>query len=269
MVLQARRWRPGRVIVLVTDSRFAAIEFLAALCRDNVTCVTRRRLNAALYAPAPPRPPRARGRPRQTGAGLANLSEVLSDAETVGQCLTLPHWYGEGERRVELASNTAVWRHSGMPIVPIRWRLVRDPLGRCEPQALLCTPLETSPEPVLRWFVPRWPLEVTFQETRAHLGAETQRQCSDRAIARTTPCRLGLFSLVTLLATRLRASERQTVATSAWYCTSQPIFSDTLALVRRHIWREQGFLMSRHGRNVAKPKLALQNAIVYALCNVA
>ena len=145
----------------------------------------------------------------------------------------------------------------------------RDPRGRFEPQALLCTTLEHSPEPVLRWFVQRWKLEVTFEEARAHLGVETPRQWSTRAIARTTPCLLGLFSLVTLLAARLSAAERRTVATSAWYRKSQPTFSDTLALVRRHLWREQGFVMSRRGHNVAKPQPALQNAIVYALCNAA
>ena len=269
LVLQARRWLPGRAMVLVTDSSFAVIEFLAALGSYKITCITRLRLDAALYAPAPPRQPGAKGRPRKTGARLPNLSEALTDATTAWQRLTIPRWYGEGERRIEIASGTAVWRHSGMPIVPIRWVLVRDPRGRFEPQALLCTALEHSPEQVLRWFVQRWQLEVTFEETRAHLGVETQRQWSHRAIARTTPCLLGLFSLVTLLAARLSATERRTVATSAWYRKSQPTFSDTLALVRRHLWREQGFAMSRRGRNIAKPKPALQNAIVYALCHAA
>jgi hypothetical protein len=269
LVLQARRWLPGRTLVLVTDSSFAAIEFLAALCRCDVTCITRLRLDAALYAPAPPRQPGAKGRPRKTGARLANLFETLTDAATVWQRVIIPGWYGEGERRVELASGTAVWRHSGMPVVPIRWVLVRDPLGRFEPQALLCTTLEHSSEQVLRWFVQRWQLEVTFKETRAHLGVETQRQWSDRAIARTTPCLLGLFSLVTLLAARLRADERRTVANSAWYRKSQPTFSDTLAAVRRHIWRQQGFPMSRREHDIGKPKPVLQKAIVYALCNAA
>jgi hypothetical protein len=194
---------------------------------------------------------------------------VLTDAPTAWQRISIPHWYGEGERRIELATGTAVWRHSGMPVVPIRWVLVRDPLGRFDPQALLCTTLEHSPEPVLRWFVQRWQLDVTFAETRAHLGVETQRQWSDRAIARTTPCLFGLFSLVTLLATKLRAAERRSTADSAWYRKEQPTFSDTLALVRRHLWREQGLAMSRRGHNVAKPKPALQKAIVYALCNAA
>jgi hypothetical protein len=269
LVWQARRWLPGRAMVLVTDSSFAVIEFLAALGRYNITCVTRLRLDAALYAPAPPGHPGPKGRPRKTGPRLPNLSEALTDATTVWQRLTIPRWYGESERRIDIATGTAVWRHSGMPVVPIRWVLVRDPRGRFEPQALLCTALEHSPEQGLRWFVQRWQLEVTFEETRAHLGVETQRQWSDKAIARATPCLLALFSIATLLATRLPARERRTVATSAWYRKSQPTFSDTLALVRRHRWREQGFAMSRRGRNIAKPKPALQNAIVYALCHAA
>jgi hypothetical protein len=198
-----------------------------------------------------------------------NLSDVLTDATTGWQRHLIPGWYGEGERRIELATGTAVWRHSGMPVVPIRWVLVRDPLGQFDPQALLCTDPTRDPLQIVRWFIQRWQLEVTFREVRDHLGVETQRQWSDKAIARTTPCLLGLFSLVTLLATKLRAAERRSTADSAWYRKEQPSFSDTLALVRRHLWREQGFAMSRRSPNIAKPKPALQKAIVYALCNAA
>lgn len=255
--MQMRRWLPERAMVLVTDSSFAAIEFLAVMCHYDITCIIRLRLDADLYAPTPPHQPGAKGRPRKTGARLPNLSKVLSHTKRLWRCVTIPQWYGEGERHIELATSTAVWRHSGLPVVPIRWVLVSDPHGRFEPQALLCTSLETSPEQVLRWFVQRWQLEITFEETRAHLWIETQRQWSDRAIARTTPCLLGLFSLVALLAARLRASERRTVATAAWYRKGQPTFSDTLALVRRYIWREQGFPMSRRSSDGRKPKPAL------------
>ena len=127
-------------------------------------------------------------------------------ALTGWQQVMVPGWYGEGERIVDLCSATAMWRHAGMPVVPIRWMLVRDPLGRFEPQALLYAGLVCAPEQILRWFVQRWQIEVTFQETRAHRGVETQRQWSDLVIARTTPCLLGLFSIVTLLAARLAGS---------------------------------------------------------------
>lgn len=125
------------------------------------------------------------------------------------------------------------------------------------------------PEQVLRWFVQRWQLEVTFREVRDYLGVETQRQWSDRAVARTTPCLLGLFSVVALLAARLHPSERSAAASSAWYRKPHPTFSDTLAAVRRHFWREQDLLMSRRNGQAAKPRPTLRNALVYAICHAA
>ena len=118
--------------------------------------------------------------------------------------------------------------------------LVRDPLGRFSPQALLCTDPAQDAVQVLRWFVQRWQLEVTFREMRDHLGVETQRQWSDKAIARTTPCLLGLFSLVALLGQTLTPRTVQAAAATAWYRKQRPTFVDTLAAVRREIWREQG-----------------------------
>jgi hypothetical protein len=270
LILQTRRWLPGRDIVLVGDSGFAALELLAALARHRITGITRLRLDAALYDPAPPRLPGTNGRPRTKGARRPNLAEVLVGTDTRWQRVVVPGWYGEGERNIEICSATAVWRHGGMPIVPIRWVLVRDPHRRFEqPQALLCTEPDRTPEQILRWFIQRWQLEVTFQETRVHLGVETQPQWSDLAIARTAPCLLGLFSLITLLAAQLRTSERKAAASSAWYRKEPLAFSDTLAAVRRHIWCEQGFLTSRHSGHGTKPRRALQHAWAYALCHAA
>ena len=88
-------------------------------------------------------------------------------------------------------------------------------------------------------------------------------------IARTTPCLLALVSLVTLLAARLRPSDREAAASSAWYRKPRPTFSDTLAAVRRHIWREQGLLTSPRSAHSAKPRPALQRALSYAICHSA
>jgi len=209
--------------VLLGDGSFAALDLLAALARRGLTCVTRLRLDAALYEPAPPRKPGTVGRPRTKGARLPNLAAVLADAGTRWAEVAVPGWYGEGDRTVEVCSGTAVWRHAGLPVVPIRWVLLRDPQRRFDPQALLCTDPARDPLQIVRWFVRRWRVEVTFREVRDHLGVETQRQWSDRAIARATPCLLALFSLVSLLAARLdrharaavsdRASERDGVLT--------------------------------------------------------
>jgi DDE superfamily endonuclease len=269
LALQARRWLPGRELVLLGDSSFAALDFLAALARRGMICVTRLRLDAALYEPAPPRRPGTVGRPRTRGTRLPNLAEVLAGEATCWQQVTVPEWYGGRERVIEICSSTAVWRHAGLPVLPIRWVLLRDPQRHFDPQALLCTNPACDPLQVVRWFVQRWQVEVTFREVRDHLGVETQRQWSDRAIARTTPCLLALFSTVTLLAARLDRRARLAVCTDAWYRKPRPTFADTLAAVRRQFWREQGLLLSARQPEVRKLRPGLRHGIAYALCHAA
>ena len=269
VALQARRWLPDREIVLVGDSSFAALDLLASLVRQGLICVTRLRLDAALYEPAPPRQPGTRGRPRKKGARLPTLAQVLADPDTAWQTLSISGWYGTPERRLEICSQTAVWFHSGLPPVPVRWVLLRDPQGEFDPQALLCTDAARTPSQIISWFVQRWPVEVTFREARDHLGVETQRQWSDRAIARTTPCLLGLFSLTALLGKQLNPRTRLAATAAAWYHKTQPTFADTLAAVRKEIWAAQGFSMSRTRSDRQKLPTQLKDGIAYALCHAA
>ena len=201
-LLQTARWLPGRRVVVVADSGFAALELLDAV-RRRVALVTRLRLDARLFAPPPPRTPRTIGRPRVVGERLPTLARRLADRRTRWRRLAVLGWYGGEERLVEVCSGTALWHHPGLPVVPLRWVLVRDPVGEFRPQAFLCTDLDAEPAEILSWFVRRWTTEVTFREVRDHLGVETQRQWSDRAIARTTPALLGPYSLVALWADEL------------------------------------------------------------------
>jgi hypothetical protein len=234
-----------------------------------MVCVTRLRLDAALYAPAPPRKKGTQGRPRKKGARLPTLAQVLADPATVWLAESDSGWYGKPERHVDLCSQTAVWVHSGLPPVPLRWVLLRDPAGQFDPQALLCTDPDREPLQIISWFVQRWPVEVTFREVRDHLGVETQRQWSDRAITRTTPCLLGLFSLTALLGTRLSTHTKRAVAAAAWYHKAQPTFADTLAAIRKEIWAAQGFAMSRARLDNRKLPHRLREGIAYALCHAA
>jgi len=188
MIFQAQRWLLHRELVVVGDSAFSALEWLHALARQNITVVTRLRLDAALYEPAPFRPPGTNGRPRKKGKRRPTPRRVLEDSTTRWQRLTVPGWYGEGDRVIEIHSRTAVWYHTGLLPVPIRWVLIRDPQQRFDPQALLCTNLRQTPVSIVSWFVQRWQVEVTFQEARRNLGVESQRQWAKQAIARTTPC---------------------------------------------------------------------------------
>src|SRR6266496_5043908 len=237
MITQVRRWLPDRTIVVVADSTYAVLELLASCMGlpTPVTMITRLRLDAALYDPAPPREKGKRGAPRKKGGRQPTLSQRVADPTTAWDTVTLA-WYGRTTRSIDLASGTAVWYHGGLPVVPIRWVLIRDPKAKFEPQALLSTDLTVSAQQIVEWFVLRWQLEVTFEEARAHLGVETQRQWADRAILRTTPALLALFSLVTLFAHQLLQQQDMPVRQAAWYPKPVPTFSDTLAFVRQQLW---------------------------------
>jgi DDE superfamily endonuclease len=237
MITQVQRWLPNRAIVVVADSSYAVLELLAAAANlpTPVSMITRLRLDAALYDPAPPREKGTKGAPRKKGDRQPSLAQRLTDPETVWERVTLA-WYGGATRSVELASGTAVWYHSAKPVVPIRWVLIRDLEGKFEPQALLSTDQTAAAAQIVEWFVQRWQLEVTFEEARAHLGVETQRQWSDLAIVRTTPALLGLFSLVSVFAHQLLQGNALAGRQAAWYQKQRPTFSDTLAFVRQQLW---------------------------------
>ena len=223
--------------VRLSASSYAVLELLH-FCQSlaqPVTVITRLRLDAALYEPAPPRRPGRNGRPRVKGKRLPKLRE-LPDSPDTCWAEAPAAWYDGAARTVEFASQTALRRHSGKPPAPIRWALIRDPLGQFRPQALLSTGLAATRIRIVEWFVLRRQLEEAFQEVRAHLGVETQRRWSDRAIARTTPVLMGLFSRITL-ASRLRKKQRPMIRrTAAWCAKPAPTFVDAIARVRRHLW---------------------------------
>jgi hypothetical protein len=275
LLLQVRRWYPEREIVAVADSAYASLKLLFRCRRLSrpVSFVTRLRLDAALYEPAPPRKPGQIGRPRLKGERLPNLSVVAEDPSTVWKLTRITNWYGERERMVEICSETAVWYSTGLFAVPLRWVLVRDPQGEFKTQALLCTDLDADPEKILSWFVMRWQLEVTFQEVRRHLGFETQRQWSELAIRRTTPALLGLFSVLTLFAHgRMRqeaAGVFRQARQAAWYHKTHPTFADALALVRKELWVQETFRVSPADTETVKVPKVFVERLTDALCYAA
>ena len=82
-------------------------------------------------------------------------------------------------------------------------------------------------------------MEATFQEARQRLGFETQRHWSGKAIRRSAPALLGLFSLVTLFAHRPMSEGSGAVRRAAWYDKAHPTSSDALALVRKELWAQE------------------------------
>jgi hypothetical protein len=265
---QVRRWLPDRALIVVADCSYAALELLAWCARQArpLTVISRLRLDAALYAPAPARRPGQSGRRRLKGERLRKLTERLKDGRTRWQNCRLC-WYGGEIRRLQLASGKAVWYHSGKPPVAIRWVLVRDPKGRCEPIALLSTDLKLEARQIVLYYIRRWSMESTFQAARLYLGVDGQRQWNDLAVARTTPVRLALFSLVALIVQRQPAWQ-QSFRRSAWYDKPRPTFADALAQVRRALWQQLGFWLSEAALDKQKPPQVLCEHVAELLAYV-
>jgi hypothetical protein len=264
-ILQVKRWLPNRLIIIVADSTFSAIELIAAV-RRHVCFVSRLRLDANLFEPPPDCRSGKRGRPPKKGRKLPKLAEILSDPATAWTTISMSEWYGGERCRLDIATGTAIWYHSGLPPVPIRWVLVRDPAGIRKPQAFLCTDLDATPAVILGWFVHRWSMETTFQETREHLGVETQRQWSDLAIARTTPALLGLFSLITLWAAEAKVALMLHPRSAAWYAKDGLTFSDAVATVRRVLWGVPNLSISWKNPQTVEIPAALLQRLTEAVC---
>ena len=274
LLLQVKRWQPERELVAVADGGYASLELLDR-CRKlskPITFITRLRLDAALYEPAPPRRPGQMGRPRLKGERLPNLSVVAEDPSTAWKATMVANWYGKHKRTIEIVSKTALWYSTGLPAVPLRWVLIRDPQEEFKPQALLCTDLNAEPEQIISWFVRRWQMEPTFQEVRQRLGFETGRHWSEMAIQRTAPALLALFSVVTLVAHQYisKNSGPHAARKTVWYDKRHPTFSDALALVRKELWaQEMSFCGSAQDIEIVKVPREFVERLTDAVCYAA
>jgi hypothetical protein len=268
LVLQVRRWLPERRLILVLDGGFAAIELVRACQRHQVTMICRLRLDAALYHPPGPQPPGKRGPKPKKGPRQRRLAEWANRKDTPWQEVEVD-WYGGRRKVMWVFSRTGLWHRRGQDPVAIRYILARDPEGEQSDAAYFCTDERFLPEEILKYVVQRWSVEVTFEEARAQLGLETQRQWSDLAIARTTPVLLGLFSIVTLLAVQWHRSGLLVAERTAWYEKDSPTFSDCMRLVRQQIWRSRIMGPSTEAADVIPLPQPLLEALVHGLSSVA
>ncbi len=238
MMLQLHRYLPERQIIVVADGAYTCYELLHAV-RQKVCLISPMRLDARLFNDPQKNPAGKPGPKPKYGTRQLTLAERLEDEKTEWEQITIPNWYGQLNKVMLIASGKAIWYKSSFPTIPIQWVLLKDPAGKMEARAIQCTDLDLSKLEIINFFIRRWTVEVTFQEVRAHLGVETQRQWSDLAIARTTPLLMGLFSLTTLLADQLNQQNQLFTNTCAWYKKTEPTFSDAIASVRYRIWRKQ------------------------------
>jgi ribosomal protein L28 len=265
VVIWLRRSLVGYPLHLVGDGAYAVIE-LGLLCqRCQVTLIAPLRLDARLFEPPARLRKKAKGRPALVGGRLPALTDVVTAPRTHWQRSRVP-WYGATTAIMDWTTGTALWYATGRPPLCLRWILVRDPAGQRATRAFFSTDLQQSPPALIRDFVVRWSLEVTFEESRAHLGIETQRQWSELAIVRTTPALFGLFSLVVLMANALQQTHDLPCEPVAWYAKRNVTFHDLLRFVRRCIWHQRLFQTSALAPDLRKLSPELFDQLLSAVC---
>lgn len=237
MLMQVVRWLGDVPVILVGDGGFACGKLAWRCLKLKICLVTRLKMNARLYDIPPEIGSKRRGRQRTKGLKLYSFKEMILMAD-LGWKEVIVEGYGGQPKRMKYVSNVSLWGVDGFRPVPIRWVLVVDPEGELDPLPLMSTDIHMCPEKIITLYIQRWNLEVTFEEVREYLGVETQRQWSDKAIARTTPILLSLYTLVCLIANRLHEECPIEVAQTAWYAKIDATFSDLLKAVRKVLWKD-------------------------------
>ena len=253
--------------MVVGDSSFAAIDLLNAV-RDKVTPVSRLRSDAALYRKARARRKGQPGRGGKKGKRLPTLQAVIDNPKTKWKTVRMKNRYGEQRRTIEIASGKCVRYHTGKQAVPIRRVIIRDPHLRFETQAIFSTGVDASPKQIARWYIERWQLEVTFEESRRHLGIETRRQWSDKAINRATPCLFGLYWLITMMARELCEGGKLKIRSAVRYQKELATFSAAIGCVRQQLWESQSFQTSEKEVETIKIPRSFVETLTETLCFV-
>ena len=268
MVRLVTRWIK-RAWILIGDGAYACIE-LGHQCNDRgVTLVSRLRLDANLYEAPLPVPAGRRGRKPVKGARVMSLKQQALDTSLAWQECDV-NWYGGEKKKVRILTDKHLWYKAGEKPLWIRWILVVDPDKPSTPQAFFSTDTQVPAPSIVEWFVLRWNIEVTFEEVRAHLGVETQRQWSDKAIGRTTPILMGLYSLACLMAKNLTQVVTWRPTQAAWYNKGdQATFSDVIAMVRRSIWSARYFSNSSFDADSMNLTSQLSNSLINLLAQAA
>lgn len=229
----------NRPIYLTADGSFAVYELLMHAQNLGIGMIVRMKLNARLFHLPPKKRPESKPGPKpRKGGRLLDMEKRLTDKRIKWTRVVFSEWYGKYHKEMLITSGVAIWHKNNEVMVKVKWVLVKDPDGELEPVLLACTDTELSAEKIVSFFVRRWRIEVTFAEVRRHLGVESQRQWSDLAIERSTPCLMALMSVVCLMAKTLHLRHPIQPNATAWYRKTAVTFSDVLCAVRLEIWRK-------------------------------
>jgi hypothetical protein len=240
MVMQLVRFAPRVPFILVGDGAFACAKLAWTCFKYNIALVSRLKMNARIYALPEETPAGKRGRKPKKGQRLISFKEMLKMEDLPWEEVEIAGYDGK-KKKIKYLTNTSMWGADGFCPIAIRWVLVKDPTGDMDPLPLMSTDVNLTAIKIIELYVDRWGLEVTFLEAREHLGIETQKQWSDKAIERTTPILMSLYTIVCLIGHRLNEETPLITEKAAWYDKKTITFSDLLKSVRVILWKDNLF----------------------------
>ena len=248
-------WNNRRFHV-VADSTYGG---RSVLCHLPVNCHLTSRLlkDARLYDAPPERQPGTNGRPRKRGHRLPTPGAMLA-----ARCRHVNlKIYGRSEQ-ARVADACA--RVYAAPERPLRVVAVEALSGGRGQQAFYSTCHEATAEQVITWYAMRWSVEVTFHDSKQHLGFEEPQGWTRRAAERTAPMAMLLYSLVVLWFAREGHRSWQPLD-CPWYTFKiNPSFADMLATLRRLSVKKQVLSLALRGPGSRKIQLLLENAVSLA-----
>src|SRR3989440_4248118 len=234
MIALLAQWAGERTVYLVVDSAYAGRTVLEDR-PSNVHVISRLRWDAALYAPPPPRRPGQKGRPRRRGERLPALQQLIARRR---RWTALPLvLYGRAVTP-QLLTLEALW-YGALRSQLVRIVVVHDPSGRRHDEAFFCTDLGQDPVFILQTYAARWTLEVTFHDSKQHLGFGQAQNQTPRAVARTAPFAGVVYSLVLLwAAAHLEQGGTLSWSVRPWHRSKTAVaFPDLLMALRQELWR--------------------------------
>lgn len=246
-----------RAICIVADAAYANASVLKKL-PPNVHFIGRAAMNAALYAP--PRP-RRMGRPPVKGARLPSPEQRARSTE--GWQRVKVEVYGRAVS-VQVKVFDALWyRVAGGQV--LRFVLVRGWPGHRHDDVFCSTDLRLNAAQVIEHYCLRWYIEVAFEESKGKLGFEDPQNRTERAVERTAPMALWVYTLtVTWYLTAGKNLKTARLPSLPWYQKKAPAFSDMLAALRRETWRRRLLDPALRTRAAQKSVEPLLDAIGYA-----
>jgi hypothetical protein len=227
-------WFPDDEIVVTGDSAYGGKSVLSHL-PSNVHLISHVHPKGALYDPPPPRTDTSKGAPRKKGARLSGMAQWADDTSQPWMTLHFDQFGLHAVLQVK-TRQALYYKSGGQRLLTIV--LTRDRDGKRPDQMFYCTKLEWRPRQILATYAHRWAIECTFENSKQFLGLEDPANRLPKAVQRTAPMALVLYTLVTvwfhLIGHRFLQFPHR-----PWYQRKQePSFADLLTTLRRVSYEE-------------------------------